>query len=102
MYATRMTASDIESHMRELSDIEISNSTVSQITNKISQSWKNEWQERPPKKGYAIFFMDAPHYHARNKGQIVKRAVYIGLGIEEHKDVLGMHAEQNEHVSISW
>ena len=33
------------------------------------------------------------HYHVRNEGRIVKRAVYIAIGIdmEGHKDVLGMY-----------
>ena len=35
MYAKGMSTSDIESHMRELYDIEISDSTISRITDKI-------------------------------------------------------------------
>ena len=37
--------------------------------------------------------MDAIYYHVRNEGRIVKRAVYIAIGIdmEGHKDVLGMY-----------
>ena len=46
MYAKRMTTNDIESHMRELYDIEISDSTISRITDKILPIVK-EWQERP-------------------------------------------------------
>ena len=30
----------------------------------------------------AVVFMDAIHYHVRSEGRIVKRAVYIALGIE--------------------
>lgn len=46
--------------------------------------------------------MDAIHYHVRNEGRIVKRAVYITIGIdmEEHKDVLGMYVGQNESVKF--
>lgn len=35
MYAKGMTTNDIESHMRELYDIEISDSTIRRITDKI-------------------------------------------------------------------
>lgn len=35
MYAKGMTTADIESHMRDLYDIEISDSTISRITDKI-------------------------------------------------------------------
>ncbi len=31
---------------------------------------------------YAVVFMDAIHYHVRSEGRIVKRAVYIALGID--------------------
>ena len=97
MYAKGMTTGDIESHMRELYDIEISDSTISRITDKILPIVK-EWQERPLEEIYAVVFMDAIHYHVRHEGRIVKRAVYIAIGMDMdgHKDVLGMYVGQNE------
>ncbi|WP_206458420.1 transposase, partial [Anaerovorax sp. IOR16] len=58
MYAKGMTTNDIESHMRELYDIDISDSTISRVTDKIIPIVK-EWQERPLEEVYAVFFMDA-------------------------------------------
>ena len=52
MYAKGMTTGDIESYMRELYDIDISNSTISRITDKILPIVK-EWQERPLEEVYA-------------------------------------------------
>ena len=97
MYAKGMTTNDIESHMRELYDIEISDSTISRITDKLLPIVK-EWQERPLEEIYAVVFMDAIHYHVRHEGRIVKRAVYIAIGIDMNgrKDVLGMCVGQNE------
>ena len=97
MYAKGMTTTDIESHMRELYGIDISDSTVSRITDKILPIVR-EWQERPLEDIYAVVFMDAIHYHVRHEGRIVKRAVYIALGIDMngHKDVLGMYVGENE------
>ena len=97
MYAKGMTTSDIESHMKELYDMDISDSTVSRITDKILPIVR-EWQERPLEEVYAVVFMDAIHYHVRSEGRIVKRAVYIALGIDMNgkKDVLGMYAGENE------
>ena len=42
--------------------------------------------------------MDAIHYHVRSEGRIVKRAVYIALGIDMDgkKDVIGMYVGENE------
>ena len=47
---------------------------------------------------YAVVFMDAIHYHVRSEGRIVKRAVYIALGIDMNgkKDVFGMYVGENE------
>ena len=92
MYAKGMTTGDIESHRKELYDIDISDSTISRITDKILPIVK-EWQERPLEEVYAVVFMDAIHYHVRSEGRIVKRAVYIALGIDMNgkKDVLGMY-----------
>ena len=46
----------------------------------------------------AVVFLDAIHYHVRSEGQIVKKAVYIAIGIdlEGHKDVLVMWVGKNE------
>ena len=91
MYAKGMSANDIRDHFRELYDIDISDSSVSRITDKILPLVK-EWQERPLEEVYAVIFMDAIHYHVRCEGRIVKRAVYIAIGIDMSgkKDVLGM------------
>ncbi|WP_302321567.1 transposase [Ruthenibacterium lactatiformans] len=45
-----------------------------------------------------VFFLNAIHYHVRNKGQIVKKAVYIviGINLDGGKDVLGMWVGENE------
>ena len=92
MYAKGMATGDIESHMEELYDIHISDSANSRITDKILPIVK-EWQERPLEEVCAVAFMDAIHYHVRSGGRIVKRAVYIalGIGMEGKKDILGMY-----------
>ena len=97
MYAKGMITADIESHMKELYDVDISDSTISRITDKILPLVK-EWQERPLEEVYAVVFMDAIHYHVRSEGRIVKRAVYIAIGIDmsDRKDVLGMYVGENE------
>ena len=97
MYAKGMTTSDIESHMKELYGMDISDSTISRITDKILPVVR-EWQERPLEEVYAVVFMDAIHYHVRSEGQVVKKAVYIAIGInlDGRKDVLGMWVGENE------
>lgn len=97
MYAKGMTTSDIETHIQEIYGVEVSDTTVSRITDKILPIAK-EWQQRPLESVYAVVFMDAIHYHVRSEGQIVKKAVYIAIGIDldGRKDVLGMWVGENE------
>ena len=59
MYAKGMTTADIESHMRELYDIDISDSTISRITDKIMPIVK-EWQERPSGRLFTQLFLWMP------------------------------------------
>jgi transposase-like protein len=97
MYAKGMTTSDIESHIREIYGIDVSDSTISRITDKILPVVR-EWQSRPLESIYAVVFMDAIHFHVRSEGQIIKKAVYIAIGIQMdgQKDVLGMWIGENE------
>ena len=97
MYAKGMTTTDIGDHIRDIYGIEVSESTVSRITDKVLPAAK-EWQQRPLESVYAVMFMDAIHYHVRSEGQIVKKAVYIAIGIDldGRKDVLGMWVGENE------
>ena len=97
MYAKGMTTGDIEAHIRDIYGVEVSDTTVSRITDKILPIAK-EWQQRPLQAVYAVVFLDAIHYHVRSEGQIVKKAVYIAIGIDldGKKDVLGMWVGENE------
>lgn len=97
MYAKGMTTADIEAHIREIYGLSVSDSTISRITDKILPVVK-EWQSRPLESIYPIVFMDAVHFHVRSEGQIVKKAVYIAIGINMDgiRDVLGMWVGENE------
>ena len=97
MYAKGMSTTDIGDHIRDIYGIEVSESTVSRITDKVLPEAR-EWQQRPLESIYAVMFMDAIHYHVRSEGQIVKKAVYIAIGIDlsGRKDVLGMWVGENE------
>lgn len=97
MYAKGMTTSDIESHIQDIYGLECSDSTISRITDKILPVVR-DWQSRPLEEIYAVVFMDAIHFHVRSEGQIVKKAVYIAIGINMDgiKEVLGMWVGENE------
>ena len=92
-----MSTGDIEAHIEDSYGVSVSDSTVSRITDKILPVAR-EWQQRPLESIYAVVFLDAIHYHGRSEGQIVKKAVYIAIGVnlDGRKDVLGMWVGENE------
>jgi putative transposase len=97
LYAKGMTVSDVDRQIREIYGVECSDSTVSRITDKIVPIAK-EWQQRPLDSVYPVVFMDAIHYHVRSEGVVVKKAVYIAIGVKDdgRKEVLGMWVGENE------
>ena len=97
MYAKGMSTGDIEAHIRDIYGLAVSDTTVSRITDKVLPVAR-EWQQRPLESIYAVVFLDAIHYHVRSEGQVMKKAVYIAIGIDldGRKDVLGMWAGENE------
>ena len=98
MYAKGMTTSDIAVHILDICGVEVSDTTVSRITDKILFPIAKEWQQRPLESVYAVVFLDAIHYHVRSEWQIVKKAVYtaIGIDLDGRKDVPGMRVGENE------
>ncbi|WNZ00807.1 IS256 family transposase [Helcococcus ovis] len=97
MYSKGMTTRDISSHIKDIYGFGVSAGLVSSITNKILPTI-DEWQNRPLDKVYPFVFIDAIHYHVRENGLIVKKAVYIALGynINGFKEILGMWIGENE------
>ena len=81
MYAKGMTQSDISGHIQDIYGFSISDSMVSRITDKVLPIVK-EWQTRPLEEVYAVVFLDAVHYHVRQEGRVVKKAVYNAIGLD--------------------
>jgi len=97
MYAKGMSQSDISRHIQDMYGFSVSDSVVSRITDKILPAAK-EWQQRPLSDIYAVMFLDAIHYNVRQEGRVIKKAVYvsIGLDLDGKRDVLGLWIGENE------
>ena len=93
MYAKGMTTSEIETHIRDIYGLEVSDSTIIRVTDKILPILR-DWQNRLLESIYVVVFLDAIHYHVRSKGQVVKKAVYVAIVInmDGRKNVLRMWA----------
>ena len=92
-----MSNRDIEDHLNNLYGIDVSPSMISKITDKIIPEIR-EWQSRQLEDVYPIVFMDAIHYSVRKDGVVVKKAVYLAIGIDKEgkKEVLGFWIGENE------
>ena len=97
LYAHGMSTRDIQEQIKDLYDIEISSELVSKISEKIMPQ-VNEWQQRPLNEYYPFVFMDAIHYKIRENHQIVSKAAYVVLGVNEdgYKEILGIWVGGNE------
>ena len=97
MYAKGMTTRDISTHLQSIYGVDTSAEMISRMTDRILPIAK-EWQNRPLARKYAIVFMDAVHYHVRQDGRTVKKAVYVGIGtkLDGRREVLGLWIGGNE------
>lgn len=97
MYAKGMTTRDISGHLYEIYGIDASAEMISKITDRVLPEAR-EWQARPLEHTYIVMFMDAIHYHVQQDGMVVKKAVYIAIGMRADgtKEVLGMYIGGNE------
>ena len=75
MYARGMTTTDIGAHIRNIYGIEVSESTLSRITDKVLPAAK-ERQQGPLEIIHAVVFMGTIHYHIHSERQLVKK-LYI-------------------------
>ena len=91
LYSQGVSTREIQKTMQEMYGINVDDSRVSRITDKILPLIR-EWQERPLQSIYAMVVLDAIHYNVREDGHVTKKAAYvaIGTGLDGMKEVLGI------------
>lgn len=91
LYSQGVSTRDIQKTMQEMYGIDVDDSRVSKITDKLLPVIR-EWQERPLQSVYAMVILDAVHYSVRENGIVTKKAAYVAIGtdLEGKKDVLGI------------
>ena len=97
MYAKGMSNSDIEEHMRDVYEFDVSTSTISRITERVSSDIV-AWQNRPLESTYLIVWMDGIVFKVRENSKVINKTIYlaIGLRIDGRKEVLGLWLGKNE------
>lgn len=97
LYARGMTTREIEAHLREMYNVDVSASFVSRAVDKVTQE-VTEWQNRSLEQLYTVVYMDGMRIKVRDDGTIKNKVVYICLGVnvEGYQEVLGLWMAENE------
>lgn len=97
LYARGMTVREIQAHIEEIYQTEVSHDLISTITDEV-MSEVDAWQMRPLDKLYAILYLDAIVVKVKDNGQVKNKALYLAIGVtmEGNKEVLGMWMSVNE------
>ena len=90
LYAKGMTTGDIQAHLAEIYDTDISRDTISRITDAVVEDMVG-WQNRPLDAIYPVILIDAIVVKIRD-GQVANRPIYVAMGVNLNgeRDVLGM------------
>ena len=96
-YAKGMSVSDIEEQIRELYGFDVSTSTISRITDAVSNEVIT-WQNRPLESLYLIVWMDGIVFKVRENSKVINKTIYLAVGLRKdgRKEVLGMWLGKNE------
>lgn len=88
---------DIRTHIEDLYGINISNGTLSAVTDKLLPELQ-AWRERELDAIYPIVWLDAIHYKIKENGRFISKAVYtlLGLTVEGKKELLGLYLSDTE------
>ena len=97
LYARGMTTREIQGHLEEMYQVDVSPALISNVTEAVMEEVK-AWQSRPLDTVYPIVYLDALVVKMRVEGRVENRAVYvaIGIGMEGRKEVLGLWTSANE------
>lgn len=90
LYAKGLTTGEIQAHLAEIYDTEVSRETISKITDQVLPEML-AWQSRPLERVYPVLLIDAIVVKVRGS-QVANRPVYVAIGVdlEGERDVLGM------------
>jgi putative transposase len=97
LYARGLSTREIQAHLEELYDVEVSPTLISNITDAVLDEVR-AWQARPLASVYPILYFDALFVKSRQEGPVHTKAVYVALGItvEGEKELLGLWLSESE------
>lgn len=101
LYARGMSTSDIETQIQDMYGVSVSAGTISNLTNRVLDDLK-AWRERPLSAVYFTVWMDGIQFNVRQNGKIIKKTVFLVIGLKPDgvKEVLGMWLNETESASF--
>jgi putative transposase len=97
LYARGMTTREIQAHLEEIYQVEVSPALISSVTDAVIEEVK-AWQMRPLEALYPILYLDALQVKVRDGAHVRNKAIYLAIGInlQGAKEVLGLWVAQTE------
>lgn len=97
LFSRGMSYRDIQQHVGEMYGIEVSEGTLTAITDRIVPQIL-DWQNRPLESLYPVIWLDAMHFKVREDGAVKTKAVYSILGVSTcgEKEVIGVYFGDHE------
>ena len=97
LFSHGMSYGTIKDHIAEIYQLEVSEATISSITDQLIPQLK-AWQSRPLDSVYPFVWLDAIHYKVKDEGRYVNKAVYtlLALNTEGHKELIGLYCSESE------
>lgn len=101
MYSRGMTCSDIRAQVKEIYGLNVSEGTVSNITNRLVEHIR-QWQDRPLESVYFILWMDGIVIKVKHNGKYINKCMYIVIGLKKdgYKEVLGLWMAESESAAF--
>jgi putative transposase len=97
LYARGLSTREIQQHLEEIYQVEVSPGLISSVTDEVIEEVK-AWQNRQLDACYPIVYLDALQFKVRDGGHVRNKAIYvaIGVGLDGLKEVLGLWIAQTE------
>ena len=91
LYARGLSTRDIQAELKELYEVEVSPTLISEVTEAVLAEVKL-WQQRPLDALYPVVYLDCIFVKLRVEGVVRTQAVYLAIAINLQglKEVLGM------------
>src|SRR5215210_5734012 len=101
LYARGMTTREIQAHLEEIYQVEVSPALISSVTDAVIEEVK-VWQNRPLDALYPILYLDALSVKVRDGAHVRNKAIYlvIGVNLSGIKEVLGLWVAQTEGAKL--